>query len=484
MSKGPLVGQPQVAIYPSQSLEAKAARNLATTTKTVPQLQGITPRWLLSLLPWVQVESGTYRVNRVKVVIPPDERITAIIERKHAKLEPEQLRAFSLFRSLDESLLERLAGQLTSEKADVGQIVVPAGEYGSKFFIIVQGKVEISGIGDNGKKDRAALLGASDYFGELSLGEAPKSQAVVKALTNSLFLTIDHTKLEALLRDTPELRKALIAALEERAQLRDIANQYGEKAITVKLGKHGEDEIPGTFADYEEDPREYDLSVLQSIVKVNTRVSDLYGTPIDQLREQLRLTIESIKEQQEWEIINNKDFGLLASAAKAQRIPTRSGPPIPDDLDELISRVWKKPAFFLAHPKAIAAFGREATRRGVPPPTVPLWGSGFITWRGIPIIPSDKSPIVGANEQSAGKTSILLVRVGEKDQGVVGLHHAGLPGEQLPSLSVRLTGIDNKAIASYLLSLYFSVAVLTDDALGVLENVDLGNYYEYPDFNA
>src|SRR5215471_20628945 len=49
---------------PQQSLSTAAARNLATTTKTVPQMQGITSRWLLRMLPWVQVSSGTYRVNR------------------------------------------------------------------------------------------------------------------------------------------------------------------------------------------------------------------------------------------------------------------------------------------------------------------------------------------------------------------------------------------------------------------------------------
>jgi hypothetical protein len=30
----------------------------------VPQMQGITSRWLLRILPWVQVPAGTYRVNR------------------------------------------------------------------------------------------------------------------------------------------------------------------------------------------------------------------------------------------------------------------------------------------------------------------------------------------------------------------------------------------------------------------------------------
>ncbi len=43
-----------------------AARQLANTTKTAPQLTAITPRWLVQLLGWVPVESGTYRVNKVK----------------------------------------------------------------------------------------------------------------------------------------------------------------------------------------------------------------------------------------------------------------------------------------------------------------------------------------------------------------------------------------------------------------------------------
>ena len=67
-----------------------------------------------------------------------------------------------------------------------------------------------------------------------------------------------------------------------------------------------------------------------------------------------------------------------------------------------------------------------------------------------------------------------LLRTGEKKQGVVGLFQPGVPGEVCPSLSVRFMGINRKAIASYLVSLYSSLAVLTEDALGVLENVEVG----------
>jgi hypothetical protein len=160
------------------------------------------------------------------------------------------------------------------------------------------------------------------------------------------------------------------------------------------------------------------------------------------------------------------------------RVKTRKGPPTPDDLDELIARVWKEPAFFLAHPRAIAAFGRECTARGVPPPTVTLFGSPFLTWRGIPLVPSDKLGIAD-NGKGGGTSNILLMRTGEKKRGVTGLFQPGLPGEVSPSLSVRLMGINGRGAAEYLVSLYCSAAVLTDDALGVLENVEVGRYHEY-----
>ena len=72
-----------------------------------------------------------------------------------------------------------------------------------------------------------------------------------------------------------------------------------------------------------------------------------------------------------------------------------------------------------------------------------------------------------------------MLRTGEKKQGVVGLFQPGVPGEVAPSLSVRFMGINRKAIASYLISLYCSIAVLTHDALAVLENVDVDHRFPY-----
>ena len=183
------------------------------------------------------------------------------------------------------------------------------------------------------------------------------------------------------------------------------------ESVDVACPGRDESELPQTFVDYDDNPREYFLNAVTTVVDVHTRISDLYNSPYDQIKEQLRLTIETVKERQESELINNPDYGLLANVAEQQRITPLTGAPTPDDLDELIIKVWKEPAFFLAHPRAIAAFGRECTRRGVPPATVSMFGSQFITWRGVPLIPSDKIPLEDA------RTKILLLRVGESAPG-------------------------------------------------------------------
>lgn len=272
---------------------------------------------------------------------------------------------------------------------------------------------------------------------------------------------------------TPRWLVHLLQWLPVEAGIYRVNKVKDPSAIEVDCSGKDERDIPATFVDYEEWGREYVLNAVNTAVDVHTRVSDLYSSPHNQIKEQLRLTIETVKERQESELINNAEYGLLNNIADSQKVKSRTGAPTPDDFDELLTKVWKEPAFFLAHPQAIAAFGRECTRRGVPPPTVALFGSQFITWRGVPIIPCDKLRV------TKGKTNILLLRTGESRQGVVGLYQPNLPGQQSMGLSVRFMGINHKAIASYLVSLYCSLAVLTDDAIAVLENVDVGNYYDY-----
>ncbi len=465
-----------------RSVTTSVARNLSNTTKTSPKMMSITPRWLLSLLPWVQVNGGTYRVNRTKVELTKAERIGVDVVGTVASFAPEALRGVPLFSGLPEAIILRMANRFKTEEVSLGNKLVTEGEDRSKFFIIAQGQVEVLSQGIHGSNLRIALLTEGEFFGETELISDKPSEVTIRTITPCILLTFSRRDLDSVLSELPNLNDEFQRAIAEHQELRSTVNRYGERNIDLVSGFAENVEIPETFVDYSATPREYSLSAVQTVVRVHTRVSDLYNDPFNQLEEQMRLTIEGIKERQEWELINSKKFGLIHSVDPAMRISTRYGAPTPDDLDELLALVWKKPAFFLAHPRAIAAFERECTWRGVPPPTANLFGTQVLTWRGIPLVPCDKLEMTKSRYQSnqwLGTTSILLLRVGEADQGVVGLHQAGIPGEIMPSLSARLMGLDSLGVASYLLTLYFSCAVLTDDAVGVLENVEVGYYHNY-----
>lgn len=466
-----------------RSVTTAVARNLTSTTKTSPKMMSITPRYLLRLLPWVQVSGGTYRVNRTKVELSKAERLDIDFRDDVPSFAPDELRSVPLFSRLPNDIITRMASRFKTEVVSLGNELIVEGEDRNKFFILAQGQVEVLSKGAHGSNLRIALLTEGEFFGESDVVSGNPSDVTIRTLTPCVLLTFSRKDLDGVLNELPNLRDEFQRGIDKHLEVSSTVNRYGERNIDLVSGFAENVEIPETFVDYSANPREYSLSAIQTIVRVHTRVSDLYNGPYDQLQEQMRLTIEGIKERQEWDLINNKKFGLLHSVDPAMRLSPRYGAPTPDDLDDLLAQVWKKPAFFLAHPRAIAAFERECTWRGVPPVTTTLFGAPIIMWRGVPIVPCDKLEIEKTGRTSAGQrfgtTSILLLRVGEADQGVVGLHQTGIPGEILPSLSARLMATDSLGVASYLLTLYSSCAVLTDDAIGVLENVEVAYYHDY-----
>lgn len=449
------------------SLSTAAARKLATTTKSRPQMQGITPRWLLKMLPWVETQAGTFRVNRRLTYAIGDGILTFTTVGRTARVIPQELCELPMLRGFDDPMvLEQLADLFVQREASPGEVLVERGKPADSIWLIVEGKVEKVGRGKFGDDIVLSVLGDGDYFSYEAILETDDVwQYTARAVAPSTVLMLHQDRFEAAVRESEALR----AHLERfKALARQPADPHGQAAIQLTAGHRGEIDLPGTFVDYERHPREYELSVAQTILRVHTRVMDLYNGPMNQLEEQLRLTVHALRETQEHELINNREIGLLHNVHPKQRLHSRGGPPTPDALDELLCR-RRKTRFFLAHPRAIAAFGRECNRLGVYPQSLELEGTTVRSWRGVPILPCDKLPI-----SQASTTSILAMRTGLDDQGVIGLHQTGIPDELEPSLNVRFMGIDEKAIASYLVSAYFSVAVLIPDALGVLDNVELG----------
>ncbi|MEV6343033.1 family 2B encapsulin nanocompartment shell protein [Actinoplanes sp. NPDC051851] len=451
-----------------QSLSTAAARNLANTTKTVPQMQEITSRWLLRKLPWVQVNGGTYRVNRRMTYRIGDGRLSFTNVGAQVRVVPGELRELSVLAEFeDDEVLRSMADKFVQQEFQPGQVIVEFGSIADHVYLVAHGKVNQVGVGAYGDPVNLGVVADGEAFGEQSLTEDERIwDYTAKAMTAVTLLAMPRSAFAQLMTQSEQLRSHVdrFRAKNNRPQ-----NKHGEAAIAVAAGHKGEKTLDGTYVDYEESPREYDLSVAQTILRVHTRVADLYNEPMNQLEQQLRLTVEALRERQEYEMINNREFGLLHNADLRQRIHTRSGPPTPDDLDELLS-MRRATKFFVAHPQAVAAFGRECTKRGIYPPMIEHDGSMFPSWRGVPILPCGKIPVTETHT-----TSILAMRTGESDQGVVGLHQTGIPDEYQPSLSVRFMGVNEQAIMSYLVSAYYSAAVLVPDALGILDHVELSH---------
>ncbi|MFJ3234942.1 family 2B encapsulin nanocompartment shell protein [Streptomyces sp. NPDC086787] len=449
-----------------QSLGTAAARNLSTTTKSAPQMREISSRWLTRVLPWVNVPGGTYRVNRRLSYRLGDGRVTFVRTGARVGVVPAELGELPLLRGFaDENALGALAARFHQREYAAGQVIAAAGRPADHVYLIAHGKVERIGAGRYGDEAVLGLLSDGEVLGgQVLAGADCLWEFTARAATATVVLALPYAAYLEVAERYDALRAHVRSASSQEHRA---VNACGEAEVAVTSGHVGEPDVPGTFVDYEAGPREYELSVAQTVLRVHTRVADLYSSPMDQTEQQLRLTVQVLRERQEHELVNNRDFGLLHNADFDQRISTHSGPPTPDDLDELLS-LRRETSFLFAHPRAIAAFGRECNKRGLYFGSVEVNGHRLPSWRGVPLLPCGKIPVSGART-----SSIIAMRTGEDDQGVIGLHRTGLADEVEPGLSVRFMGVGEQAVSSYLVSAYYSAAVLVPDALGILENVEV-----------
>ncbi|MCX5205731.1 family 2B encapsulin nanocompartment shell protein [Streptomyces sp. NBC_00237] len=456
-----------------QALTTAGARMLATTTKTPPQMQGITSRWLSRKLPWVAVKGGTYRVNRRLSLRAGHGRCSFTRDTGGTlRVIPATLTELPALRGFeDESVLSRIADLFRPRDIPANEMITEAGRPVREAFLIAHGRLTRYAEGPFGNPQVLGVVTDGGQVGQevLDQAEDPVWPFTTRADTDTTALVLDWADFHSLLANAPALAQHLDAFLERQKRPQ---NHKGEAEITTSSGHHGEVGLPSTFVDYELEPREYELSLAQTILRIHTRVADLYNDPFDQSTEQLRLTVAELRERQEWEIVNNPDFGLLHNTDFEQRISTASGPPTPDDIDNLIAMRRSTHAIF-AHPKALTAFLREANRQGL---TVDATqgddGSRYLAWRGVPMYPCSKIPV-----SPTYTSSFIALRFGEEAQGAVGLLPGPLPEELEPGLSVRHMGINDQALISYLVTCYYSCALLTPDAAGILENASIGQVH-------
>ena len=104
---------------------------------------------------------------------------------------------YSVFRDLPASDLATVAGRLQSMKVEPGSVVVRQGAPADKFFIIVEGEVDVIRE-DGGEEKTINTLGPGDYFGEVAILRDSSRIATVKAKSQTTLLAMDRDSLKSL----------------------------------------------------------------------------------------------------------------------------------------------------------------------------------------------------------------------------------------------------------------------------------------------
>jgi hypothetical protein len=210
--------------------------------------------------------------------------------------------------------------------------------------------------------------------------------------------------------------------------------------------------------EFHHQPAEIEIIPIETSVKIPSKVHDVMNYPHNQMQHQIRLTIENLYEQQERYFITNQQTGLITYCIKNGRTREYDTRVTPDILDDLLRLVWNKPTFFLMHPITFSDFCKACNVKGLNTGSIELFGYQFVTWRGLPIILSDKIPY-------EKNTHVFLIRTGAKDAGVIQLYNITPTKSGHPGVFIETSMTDNLGSINTRISLYTNIAVLSNEAI-------------------
>ncbi|HET6860167.1 MAG TPA: cyclic nucleotide-binding domain-containing protein, partial [Streptomyces sp.] len=193
------------------ALSPDAARQLASATKTTPQMRGITPRYLLRALPWVDVDSGVFRVNRRRTYVLGDDRISTYEHEGSPRVIPGDLREVPYLRDADDAALDRFAGAFTEVTFEPGQVLIQSGDPADRLWVIVQGRAEKRVSGRHGEDELLQVIGDGQYFDLESWTRSEPMPYRVQALTRGVALCAERSALSELADGDENLRAAMDA---------------------------------------------------------------------------------------------------------------------------------------------------------------------------------------------------------------------------------------------------------------------------------
>jgi len=131
------------------------------------------------------------------------------------------LQSVPIFSELSPSDLNKIAERMVRRAYTKGQMILLEDDLGQTFFVIAEGSVKITRLSDDGREVILAMLGESDFFGEMSLLDGAGRSANVVALEASEVLTLARNDFLDILQQYPKISISLLEELTQRIRKSD-----------------------------------------------------------------------------------------------------------------------------------------------------------------------------------------------------------------------------------------------------------------------
>ena len=133
----------------------------------------------------------------------------------------EHLRKVPIFSDLSDSDLKKISEKMISRLYEKGKMILLEQSQGETFFIIISGVVKVTRLSDDGREVILAILGESDFFGEMSLLDGEGRSANIVANEKSEVVTLSRSDFLDCLQKYPKIAIALLEELAVRLRKSD-----------------------------------------------------------------------------------------------------------------------------------------------------------------------------------------------------------------------------------------------------------------------
>jgi CRP-like cAMP-binding protein len=152
----------------------------------------------------------------------------------------DHLRNVPIFTDLSDSDLNRIASKMVSRDYEKGQMILLEESTGETFFIMTSGTVKVTRLSDDGREVILALLGESDFFGEMSLLDGEGRSANIVANEDAEVMTLSRRDFLECLETYPKIAIALLEELAVRIrksdqQIESLSLSDSEQRIGITL---------------------------------------------------------------------------------------------------------------------------------------------------------------------------------------------------------------------------------------------------------